>query len=281
MFFGIIATLRLCRSGWVQTLTVVAVCILEAAVGTTAVTAIPVAAAHIVAVVAETVALPTVLEASGRARCIWIQALAVFAIGVLHIRAIGTTAITAIPVAATKIVAIVTETVALPGVLLARTSALGSAIEARALLAERNTATAAIAAIPVTSSNIVLIVTEPITLPSSLEAGTRNGVAAFVNISFIRAVQALAFSAVGQHGVHTTAVATVPTTTTIVVSIVAETISLPTFFLAQLGESLNTLVTSFKVAIQARAVVAEGELLGLVGVSAAVTTIPITPGVVV
>jgi len=81
--------------------------------------------------------------------------------------------------------------------------------------------------------------------------------------------------------VRSAAVAVIPSTSTVVVSIVAEPITLPCFLLAQIQERLNAVIAADERTVQAFAIVAESKLLALARRSTTVALVPVAPSIVV
>jgi len=248
-------------------------------VDTAAISAVPVTVAVVVSIVTVAVASPRGLFTRIRSRTgidnVRIEAFAICAKVVVGR---NVAAVTAVPVAATMVVAIIAVTVSLPRRLFARLRALqilhlriqavavGTVVELRVLTA----VPATIAFIPVTTTVVVSIVAEAISDIRQLRAGraTIRGFVVWVEARAVGTIiELLGFPAV------TTTISFIPITATVVIAVVAEAIT------NKVG--LSTRCTAFlerEFWIQALAISA---VICFDRCAAAVTSIPITATVVV
>lgn len=190
----------------------------------TTVTAVPVTAAVVVVVIAVSITLPGGLHADPVAVG-GHRGIETLTLGTVIEVLVRTTAVSTVPFAPTIVVAVITGAITLPGRMRARSSA--SVLVVRILTFTFCTVivlfvvSTAIAAVPVTATVVVAIITGHVALPRGMR--THSAARAMVGI------QALTIGAVVVFLVGATAVATVPTTATVVVAIVAGVVSLPSW----------------------------------------------------
>lgn len=207
---------------------------------------------------------------------IWVQTLALRAKLCADIVA---AAITTIPVASTNVISVITVSIAFPGWILtcprtwrARQRWIKT-LTSGAVLCHDSRATA-VTTIPVTTTLVVVVVAVTITLPTWFGASptTRAG---------LGTIEALASRAVSIVVGFSTAVAAIPIAASVVVPVIAISITFPLWLIAKTRRNVDTRVTALERAVQTLAVGAEVVLLFLRGRAATVAAVPTAARVVV
>jgi len=250
----------------------------------TAIASIPATSTVIVVVITERIACICwfgTLAKTFAAGLVGIQTLA-FLAEFLHHR--FATTITPIPVTAARVIDVITVTVALPNRFLTcflSWTFLEIAIFAFTLLAQFVilSCTAAVAPVPSTPSIVVLIVTCLVAFPNWLGAGPFNLSLFHTPIALSCAVEARTLFAVLHIPFGSAAIASIPCTTSAIVSIIAESIALVLWFLASFFDNFDAFIpgtfvrtistlTFFAVAV-------------IVLITTTISSVPIASGVVI
>lgn len=272
---------------WIQALALFAVLLLHAC--STTITPVPVAAAHIVHVIAVAVALPSRLLARffpWTALMFAVHAFAFFAKLVI----VGfAAAITPVPSTPSVVIFVVARLVAFPDrfgacsfdLFHTTISFRNSAVKALAFLAVFNVAfiSAAVASVPRASSDVVVVIAEAIALELGRPASFLDHFDALITFALVCTIPALALFAVAVVVIRSTAISSVPITSSVVVLVVAVLIAFPIRFHATALYGLRALVgRSFEGAVPAFALLA---VLVVVARPTAVPSIPVAASVVV